>query len=45
MKAILLCLDMPEGSMFGVDLKCWTTGPKFQGVRNVPAGAHFVYYR
>lgn len=43
--AVLLLLDMPEGSEFGIDYNSWTTGPKFRGVKMIPPGLHFIYYR
>jgi A1 cistron-splicing factor AAR2 len=43
--ATFVLLDMPEGSEFGIDYNSWTTGPKFKGVKMIPPGIHFVYYR
>ena len=40
----LLCLGLPPGSSFGVDQQLFTTGPKFQGVKMLPPGTHFVAY-
>ena len=41
----LLFLDMPEGSEFGIDYNSWTVGPKFRGVKMIPPGIHYIYYR
>ena len=41
---ILIILDMPENSDFGIDYNSWTTGPKFQGVKMIPPGVHMVHY-
>ncbi|KAJ7539050.1 hypothetical protein O6H91_11G074900 [Diphasiastrum complanatum] len=40
----LLLLDVPPATLFGIDLKMFTTGPKFKGVKMIPPGPHFVYY-
>lgn len=43
--AVLVVLDVPERTEFGVDYNSWTLGPKFKGVKMIPPGFHFVYYR
>ncbi|XP_046407251.1 protein AAR2 homolog isoform X2 [Ischnura elegans] len=42
--AVLIILDMPIGTEFGIDLKSWNTGEKFKGVKMIPPGLHFVFY-
>jgi len=42
--AMLLCLNVPKGTLFGIDYMSYTVGDKFQGVKMVPPGVHFVYY-
>jgi A1 cistron-splicing factor AAR2 len=42
--ATVVCLDVPEGTELGLDLHCWTTGPRFKGVKLVPPGPHALYY-
>ncbi|XP_077985016.1 protein AAR2 homolog [Glandiceps talaboti] len=42
--AILLFLDVPEGTEFGIDYNSWTVGSKFRGVKMIPPGVHFIYY-
>lgn len=42
--AIMVCLDVPEGTEFGFDYSSWTAGPLFKGVKMIPPGIHFVYY-
>jgi len=42
--AMLLCLEVPQITEFGIDLNSWTIGPKFKGVKMIPPGLHFVYY-
>lgn len=44
-RASILCLDVPPGTLFGVDLQAWTTGPKFKGVKIIPPGTHIFYYK
>lgn len=39
----VLCLDCPEGMLFGIDYSAWTVGPRFMGVKLVPPGLHYVY--
>ena len=43
--ATLVFLDVPEGTDFGIDYNTWAVGPKFRGVKMIPPGFHFVYYR
>jgi hypothetical protein len=43
--AHILCLDAPARLEFGVDMKSWETGPKFQGVKLIPEGIHCIHYR
>jgi AAR2 protein len=43
--AILLILDPPENLEFGIDYNAWSTGPLFKGVKLIPPGLHFVFYR
>lgn len=41
----LVCLDVPQFTEFGVDYEVFRTGPKFQGVKFLPLGIHFVVFR
>ncbi len=43
--AALVLLDVPEKTEFGIDYNSWTVGPKFKGVKMIPPGFHFIYYR
>lgn len=43
--AFLLCLDVPAGTEFGLDLKMWTVGEKFKGMKLIPPGPHLLYWR
>ena len=41
----LILLDVPEGTEVGIDYNSWNTGPRFKGIKMIPPGFHFVYYR
>lgn len=41
----LIWLDMPVGAEFGCDLTAWNTAHKFKGVKMIPPGLHFFYWR
>ena len=43
--ATFVLMGMPEGSEFGIDYNSWAVGPKFRGVKMIPPGVHFIYYR
>jgi len=43
--ATLVFLDLPTGSEFGIDYNCYEVGPQFKGVKMIPPGIHFIYYR
>eukprot|EP01064_Diplonema_japonicum_P028393 TRINITY_DN4349_c7_g1_i1.p1 TRINITY_DN4349_c7_g1~~TRINITY_DN4349_c7_g1_i1.p1 ORF type:complete len:354 (+),score=71.91 TRINITY_DN4349_c7_g1_i1:56-1063(+) len=40
----ILVLDFPVKGHFGVDLKSWTTGERFKGVKMLPMGPHLITY-
>jgi A1 cistron-splicing factor AAR2 len=39
----ILLLNLPPSALGGMDLLSFTTTPKFQGIKNIPAGLHFVF--
>lgn len=41
----LVFLDVPPGTEFGIDLVSWNVGQKFKGVKMIPDGVHFIYWR
>ena len=43
--AVLVLLDVPERTEVGIDYNCWTVGPRFRGIKMIPPGFHFVFYR
>ena len=39
----ILCLDVPKGIEFGIDLRSYSVGEQFQGIKMIPArGLHLV---
>lgn len=42
--AFFIFLGVPEGTEFGIDMKCWNTAEKFRGVKMIPPGIHFIFY-
>lgn len=39
-----ICLEgIPPGSQIGLDLHSWQSGPRFRGLRGVPAGLHCLH--
>ena len=43
--ATLICKDVPEGTEFGIDMNSWHTAERFNGVKMIPPGVHFIHYR
>lgn len=43
--ATVVFLDVPPGTEFGVDYNSWKVGSEFKGVKMIPPGVHFIYYR
>lgn len=45
--AFIICLDFPSGQplQVGIDGSTWMVGPKFRGLKMIPAGLHYFYYR
>ncbi|RTG88981.1 uncharacterized protein DC041_0006488 [Schistosoma bovis] len=41
----LILHDVPENTELGIDLKFWRVGKHFKGIKDIPLGVHFVYYR
>lgn len=41
---VLLLLNCPELMIFGIDTSSWKIGDKFMGIKNIPDGAHYIYY-
>jgi A1 cistron-splicing factor AAR2 len=39
----ILLLNLPPSALGGMDLLSFTTTPKFQGIKNIPSGLHFVF--
>ena len=43
--ANLFLLDVPRNTEVGIDLNSWNTGPNFKGIKMIPPGVHFIYWR
>ena len=43
--AALVFLGVPRGTEFGIDYNTWNVDTNFKGVKMIPPGIHFVYYR
>ena len=43
--ANLFLLEVPINTEIGVDMNSWNTGPKFKGIKMIPPGVHFIYWR
>ena len=41
----LVILGMPPGTEFGIDMNTWNVGHKFKGIKMIPPGIHFIYFR
>ncbi|KAL4706449.1 hypothetical protein ACJJTC_003021 [Scirpophaga incertulas] len=37
-------LGVPEGTEFGIDMKCWNTEEDFRGIKMIPPGLHYINY-
>ena len=40
--AVLLCLNTPTNTIFGVDMVTYSTGDFFRGIKMIPPGMHMV---
>ncbi|KAF5276191.1 hypothetical protein FQR65_LT03995 [Abscondita terminalis] len=40
----LILLNVPPGTELGIDLKIWTIGENFRGIKMIPPGIHFIHY-
>ncbi|KAL7286840.1 hypothetical protein TKK_0018979 [Trichogramma kaykai] len=36
--------NVPDETDFGIDLKSWSTGVNFKGIKMIPKGLHFIHY-
>ena len=43
--ATLIFLNVPTGTEIGIDMQSWSAGEKFKGIKMIPPGLHFVYFR
>ncbi|KAI9828962.1 MAG: hypothetical protein M1819_006461 [Sarea resinae] len=42
-QSVVLMLDLPAKSLCGINLLSFTTNPKFQGIKGLPPGIHFIF--
>ncbi|KAI9845386.1 MAG: hypothetical protein M1838_001741 [Thelocarpon superellum] len=42
-KAVVLMLNLPPAAFCGIDLLSFTSSPRFHGIKELPAGWHFVF--
>ena len=40
--AMIVCIDVPEGHEFGLDLRTYGVGPRFRGMKMIPPGTHLL---
>lgn len=43
--ATFVFLNVPVGTEIGIDLQSWNVGEKFRGIKMIPPGLHFLYFR
>ena len=43
--AFFVLLDFAPGGEIGIDWVNWTTDEKFKGIKLIPPGIHYIYYR
>ena len=43
--ATLCFFDVPKETEFGIDCNTWNVDYKFKGVKMIPPGIHFIFYR
>ena len=43
--AFFILLDFEAGGEFGIDWNSWTTDDHFKGIKLIPPGVHYIYYR
>jgi A1 cistron-splicing factor AAR2 len=41
----LVFLNVPKGTEFGIDLQAWNTDENFKGIKMIPPGLHYIFYR
>ena len=41
----ILCLDVPQGCVVGIDSKRFVVGPNFAGIKMIPPGTHYLSLR
>lgn len=42
--AVLIVINLPIGSVFGIDMKVYQIAENFRGLKMIPPGVHFIHY-
>jgi len=43
--AVLILLDVPYGTEIGINMNSWQAAENFKGIKMIPPGLHFIYFR
>lgn len=43
--AMLVLLDVPQGTEIGIDMQSWQAASNFKGIKMIPPGIHVIYFR
>ena len=43
--AMVVFLDVPPGTEIGIDMHSWQTGENFKGIKMIPPGLHYIYFK
>ena len=43
--AMVVLLDVPPGTEIGIDMHSWQTGENFKGIKMIPPGLHYIYFK
>lgn len=41
----LILSDVPAGTVIGLDTNIWKVGRNFRGIKDIPLGIHYLFYR
>ena len=42
--SVLIVLNLPIGTVFGIDMKVYLVAENFRGLKMIPPGFHFIHY-
>ena len=43
--AMIILLDVPPGTEIGIDTKSWHSAENFKGIKMIPPGIHYIYFK